>query len=503
MPSPNSLQSSKVDAKFPQTTKIFLAIFAAFLALTSWALSSPLGATPDEDYHLVSIWCGQGERPYLCQSGSKQGEVSVPTALIISANCFAFHPENSANCNLPSSTEFSTTTRSNADGGYPPIFYWTMSLFASTDIYSAVVLMRMFNAILFLTLITVITMLSPKYIRFPVLAGMAISSIPLGMFLIPSVNPSSWAIISASTLWGGLMGYFRADTNKTKWALLITVIVSAIIGSGARSDSAVYACIALVIAVVLSWREIKKDKKLLLPSLAIIPIAFYFYFRSGQSSVASSAAVSDGFNLQLAISNLTEIPSLWVGSLGTWGLGWLDTQMPAIVWVTTIAIFSGFVFAGLNQFDLKKILALSIITFSITAIPLYVLVHDNISVGSGVQPRYVYPLLIMVAGVSLWGANINKEGLSRLQILVAAVGLTVANSLALHTNIRRYVSGTDAGGFNLNHNIEWWWQNSLSPMLIWAIGTASYLVLMLIAVSALWAISAPRKIKDPVYSEFF
>lgn len=498
MPTTNSVQSSKVDAKLPQKTKIFLAIFAAFLALTSWALSSPLGATPDEDYHLVSIWCGQGERPDLCQSGSKQGEVSAPTALIISANCFAFHPENSANCKLPSSTEFSPTTRSNADGGYPPIFYWTMSLFASTDIFSAVVLMRIFNALLFLSLITVITLLSPKYIRFPILAGMAITSIPLGLFLIPSVNPSSWAIISASTLWGGLMGYFRADTTKTKWALFITVTISAFIGSGARSDSAVYACIALVVAGVLSWDEIKKDKKLLLPSLVIIPIALYFYLRSGQSSVASSAAVSHGLNLQLAVSNLTELPSLWVGSLGTWGLGWLDTQMPSIVWVTTIAIFSGFVFVGLNRFDLKKVLALTLLTFSISAIPLYVLVHDNVSVGSGVQPRYVYPLLIMIAGVSLWRANIEKGELSRLQILVAALGLTVANSLALHTNIRRYVSGTDAGGFNLNHNIEWWWQNSPSPMLVWAIGTAAFLLLMLLAVSTLWPISAPRKIKNPV-----
>ena len=486
----------KFEIRFSNRSKILIAIVSSVIALFAWALSSPVGATPDEDYHLVSIWCGQGDRNALCLSGDKPGQVSVPTALVVSANCFAFHPENSAACNLPQSSEFTTTSRSNADSGYPPIFYWTMSLFASSDIYLSVLTMRLFNALLFVALITVTMLLSPRNIRIPVLGGILITAIPLGVFLIPSVNPSSWAIISAATLWGALMSFFRADKKSSKWALFALVIFSTILGAGARSDSAVYSCIALAVAVILSWDVARKHVMALIPALLIIPIAAYFYLRSGQSSLATSAPVSQGFNWQLAISNLTELPGLWVGALGTWGLGWLDTQMPALVWVTTLTIFSGVAFSGLSRFNFLKIFALLLLLFSITVIPLYVLVHDNISVGSGVQPRYVYPLLIMIAGVALWGASSGQAIFSRLQILIVSLGLAIANSLSLHTNIRRYVTGTGEGGFNLNKNIEWWWASSPSPMIVWAIGSAAFLVLMVVLANSLWSYATPSLKKN-------
>ena len=489
-------KENKFEIRFSNRSKLLIAITSALIGLFAWAFSSPLGATPDEDYHLVSIWCGQGERTDLCLPGSKAGQVSVPTALVVSANCFAFHPENSAACNLPQSSEFTTTSRSNADGGYPPIFYWTMSFLASSDIYLSVVAMRILNAVLFIALITATMLLSPRNIRFPVLGGILITAIPLGMFLIPSVNPSSWAIISAATLWGSLISYFRAEKKSRKWTLFAIAIFATLLGAGARSDSAVYSCLALTTAVILSWGEITKNVKALIPSLLIIPIAALFYLRSGQSSLATSAPVSHGLNLQLAISNLTELPGLWVGSFGTWGLGWLDTQMPAIVWVTTLAIFSGVVFVGLGRFNIQKVLVISILVFSITVIPLYVLVHDNISVGSGVQPRYIYPLLIMIAGVTLWGVNTAQVIFSRLQVFIVAISLAIANSLSLHTNIRRYVTGTDAGGFNLNKNVEWWWTNAPSPMLTWVIGSTSFLILMLVLANTIWNFATPSLKKN-------
>lgn len=179
----------KFEIHYSNSSKIFIAITSALIALFAWAISSPVGATPDEDYHLVSIWCGQGERNDLCLSGDKAGQVSAPTALVVSANCFAFHPENSAACNLPQSSEFTTTSRSNADGGYPPIFYWTMSLFATSDIYLSILAMRFFNAFLFVAIITATMLLSPRNIRLPVLGGILITAIPLGVFLHSEREP--------------------------------------------------------------------------------------------------------------------------------------------------------------------------------------------------------------------------------------------------------------------------------------------------------------------------
>jgi hypothetical protein len=464
---------------------VLLSASVFFIALASWALASPVGASPDEDYHLVSIWCGQGERQDICAfSADKPGEVVVPTALVEAANCFAFHPELSANCPIKPTT--TSTSRSNADGGYPPVFYWVMSAFVSSDIVVSVLLMRLFNALLFCALIATSFLTLGRKLRVPMLWGLAITIVPLGMFLIPSVNPSSWALMSASILWVTLTGFFSAASLRQRLALGFFSLFATLIGAGARSDSAVYAGLAALVAVILSWRLIVANKRLLAWPAALIVIAIAFFVAGGQSSVitpnSNEATSIAGGTLNFAIANLALLPQLWVGVLGTWGLGWLDTTMPGIVWVTTISIFSGFVFAGLKNMPRKKTLALSIIFASLVAIPLYILVNDRVMVGAGVQPRYIFPLVILLAGVSLIFLRQGIDTLGRAQVWVAVAGLGIANSLALHTNIRRYVTGVDVNGVNLDASPEWWWSLPVGPMWIWAVGSISGIaILMLLA----------------------
>jgi len=458
----------------------FSIALSAFFGLGAWAFASPIGSSPDEDYHLVSIWCGQGERSELCESGSKGNEVQAPTALIVSANCFAFYAENSSDCNLPPHEEFSPTTRSNLSGGYPPVFYWVMSFLASPNIEFSVILMRLLNATIFVVLLSASVFFSPTKVQKPLIGGIFASIVPLGMFLIPSVNPSSWAVISASIIWASLVGFFYSQSRLKRNALLTISIVATVMGSGARTDAAVYSGIALVVASLLSWEKIKSRPLALLQASSVIPIALFFYLTSGSSSIATPGSIGQGFDYRLAISNLLELPSLWVGALGGWGLGWLDTRMPSIVFVGSVFVFSGVVFYGLLLRKKLKNLALLLLLVAITLIPLYVLVNENITVGSNVQPRYLYPLLIMIAGVSLWGIRAGKNNLNDAQIFVVMIGLSIANSVALHSNIRRYVTGIDVGGYNLDRDVEWWWSASPSPMSIWVLGSLAFLITALL-----------------------
>lgn len=457
----------------------FLALtiaLASLFGLGAWAFASPIGSSPDEDYHLVSIWCGQGERSELCESGSKENEVRAPTALIVSANCFAFNPENSSNCNLPPHEEFSPTTRSNSSGGYPPVFYWVMSFLASPNMEFSVILMRLLNAAIFVFLISVTVFVSPAKVRKPIIGGIFASIVPLGMFLIPSVNPSSWAVVSASITWASLVGFYYSQSNLKRNLLLSISLIATFLGAGARTDAAVYVGIALVVASLLSWNQIRTKPYMLLQASSVLPIALFFYFTSGSSSIATPTSIGQGFDYRLAISNLLELPSLWVGALGGWGLGWLDTRMPSLVFVVSVFVFSGIVFYGLLIRKKLKNLALSLLLVAITLIPLYVLINENLTVGSNVQPRYLYPLLIIMAGVSLWGIRVGKTHLNQAQIFVVAIALSIANSVALHSNIRRYVTGIDVGGYNLDREVEWWWSTAPSPMAIWLIGSLAFLV---------------------------
>ena len=75
-----------------------LALFAA-LTLGSWALASPIGAGPDDDFHLVSTWCAGPAVDELCADGSTPQTREVPRPLL-EAPCFAYDPEESAACQL-------------------------------------------------------------------------------------------------------------------------------------------------------------------------------------------------------------------------------------------------------------------------------------------------------------------------------------------------------------------------------------------------------------------
>ena len=75
---------------------IHLAPVLAFLALSAWAFASPVGAGPDDDYHLISTWCAAGGSPE-CQPGSEPGTRSMDAGFrdII---CYAGKKDVSAEC---------------------------------------------------------------------------------------------------------------------------------------------------------------------------------------------------------------------------------------------------------------------------------------------------------------------------------------------------------------------------------------------------------------------
>lgn len=40
--------------------------------------------------------------------------------------------------------------------------------------------------------------------------------------------------------------------------------------------------------------------------------------------------------------------------------------------------------------------------------------------------------------------------------------------------MRRYITGIDSMGWNLNQDIEWWWPGFISPMAVLFIGSAAF-----------------------------
>ncbi|PWB96056.1 DUF2142 domain-containing protein [Salinibacterium hongtaonis] len=463
----------------------------AVFALAAWALASPPGASPDDDFHLASIWCSAPEAAGHCKTTSNSAQRTLPRDVGVDSMCYVRDTAMSAGClgpdygNMPQDTV--TTNRGNFDGGYPGVFYSTMSLFVGDDISASVVQMRLSNSVIFVGLVTALFALLPLRHRPALLWSSVITMVPLGMYLVPSTNPSSWAIASGTTALLATLGYLET-TGRRRLLLGAFALVAVVIGAGARADAAVYACLAIVAAAVLAFRKERSFFVAFALPVALIMIAAVFYLTSGQGTSAATGGMARGEVAEhkgtLVFLNFLNLPDLWAGMFGGYPLGWFDSPLPAIPQVMPLIAFAAVAFAGLRlYFRGKGLVAVGLVT-ALWAVPTFILLQTGAFVGEYVQPRYIYPLVIMLAAVLLLRTTEKQWVLTRGQLWLVIVALSTANSVALHSSIRRYVTGNDVVSWNLNYSVEWWWNLAISPAATWVGGSLAFL-LGLVGVSLL------------------
>ncbi|MFC4243550.1 DUF2142 domain-containing protein [Gryllotalpicola reticulitermitis] len=486
-----------------------------FVALIAWAASSPIGSSPDEDFHLNSVWCGLGERPGLCEAGPTPNERDTPFVLSHIA-CYSGQLTQTGACQWLWDRTMTPTSRLNVTGIYPPLFYAAMSVFADTDhIVRSVLLMRLVNVLLFLGLGAALYALLPPPRRFTMVMSWVVTIVPLTAFLIAAVNPSSWAIAGCGTAWLAALGFFES-TGRRRVGLAIVTLIATIMAAGSRGDAAIYCVIGVGVAVVIGltrrgrfWRP----RTLWLPIVVLVlgvvgllsaqqsravigatRLALGLGSGTGGASIGSdhvalasvvTAAATPGDNggIGLLFRNAIQLPYLWTGALGSGPLGWLDTPMPALVAAVGTFAFGAIVFLGLRHLDWRKTTAIVALAVLLIVIPLYELQIAGRLVGNSVQPRYLLPLLIVLAGVATLPVAGKTLSLTPLQRNVLIVCIAVSNCAALYANMARYVHIETAQTFDLNHFIAWWWGALIpSPMAVWAIGSLAFAAALAIAV---------------------
>jgi len=205
--------------------------------------------------------------------------------------------------------------------------------------------------------------------------------------------------------------------------------------------------------------------------------------------------------------NFIEIPALWMGVFGGWpfgALGWLDTPMPQLVGFLSfgafIALF-GIAVTGSSW----RVRAMTVVMIAMLWVyPLFILQQSDELVGLVFQSRYALPLVPVLLGIALLRpaghGGILPNPTHRLWIVGA---LSIANAVALHHNIRRYVTGLDSFGYNLN-NAEWWWfglrDSWLTPMTVWTLGSLAFFGFVYVVV--MWGVDRVTKTEEvtPVHS---
>lgn len=467
----------------PSKFKLFtlLGFVGLLIGLSAWALASPVGSSPDDDFHLVSSWCGAGPKTGLCESTSTFDKRLVPSGLI-NANCYAFRVDTSGACqgDINSSTELILTDRGSFDSNYPPLFYMAQSIFATNNITTSALSMRFLNIFVFLIGAICLFVFSPKQIKSALFWTLATTMIPLGWFLIASNNPSSWALTGILTAFFALHGTLRGE-RMTSFFFSILYFAGVLISAGARGDAGIYLSVVSASAIIL-WMPSRK-LRLLVPAAGSI-IGLVFFLSTKQANVASTGLASIAIDVagrtqfDVLINNLIKVPALWLGAFGFWPLGWLDTYLPAAVWVITGLIFVLCVFLSFRYLNRKQVW-LSIGLFGILyVLPIYVLQQGLNFVGEQVQPRYLLPLIVLLAAIMFNNTRMELGPfIQRKQLNVSIVALlAVANSLALLSNLNRYVNATGNWKLPLLHESSWWWNDlALTPIVIWGIGSTGFL----------------------------
>ena len=467
------------------------------VALVSWALSSPVGSSPDDDFHLASIWC-QGERPGVCERTGDDAERRIPGDVAASV-CYAFAPEESAACQEDDLDSLAgeplvTSDRGNFAHLYPPVFYAAMGLFAGDSLIDGVLVMRVVNALLYVGLLTAVVVAVPSWLRPPAVLGAVVTAVPFGVFLVPSTNPSSWALLSAATFWVSLLG-LAFSRGRRAAVLGALVLVSAVVGAGARADSLFFLVMAALAVGALVLRR-RGARWWVYPALvAALVVAALFFSTATQGEQAASGLPNDGAPprtlRELLLLNVTNAPALWAGMFGQWGLGWLDTAMPGGTWVLAGAAVAAVVMVGLGSVDARKLVAVAGAGVALWLVPVVLLVQTNALVGEHVQPRYLLPIAVLMVGLATLPTLRGAPRFTVTQVAVVAGGLAVANTLALHAQIRRYVTGTDHVAVSLGFKAEWWWDGLPGPDATWVVGSVSFAA-GLAALAVLWLADRDR-----------
>lgn len=471
-------------------------VLVAALLVTGigWVLSSPVAGSPDDDYHLGSIWCPGPTDSSGCQTRENKGEIEilVPETISDRSPCFSFHTDRSAACSRSLSDDRLTYSTRYDAGNYPGGYYRFHHLFVGPDVTRSVMIMRMVNLAIAITVLGALGLALPVRLRAGFLLAVTLAWMPMGVYFIASNNPSSWALTGVLAYAVGLYASVRA-AGRRRWLLLALALVGALLCWTARGDSAFFVfVVSVAVFIGVRWK-----REMLVQTVAAgvaSLVGVWIMSGTGQAGALSAKVMDVPWHTALVL-NLTALPEYLAGFWGRrWGPGWFDVPLDGAATVLALSLAGGGLLLGARRMSWRKGLSILVMVGAIAGIPLVLSMQSGFTRVYQYQPRYMLPLLAFF--FFLWIVMASRgRWLSTTQV----VGLVVMSSLvqffALYMVLYRYTHGIvsiDHPLFNLNFAIQWWWDLPVSPMTVWMSSSLAY------AVALVTGVALVRRHSDPV-----
>jgi len=358
--------------------------------------------------------------------------------------------------------------------------------------------MRVFNVLLASLLLFFTALCVPSNLRHALLLGWAVGLIPVGIFFIASTNPSSWLISGLGVYWALLLGLVQnqpaSPSVKVLRVLLLLVAIAMILL--ARRDGGLYLMVITLTAFIMSASVRTRLSKLRIGiPLALALIGAVAMFRIWGSTFFASArfpgAQTATDQPNPFVKTLIETPSYFVALFGgqeprfvirgsgvsqgvegytptgfTYGLGWTDFSLPSAVGITAFSAFLVAVTVGFNWSSKRKAIAFSTLLAFIPLQALAVRSAYEFRDVALLQPRYMVPVLIPLAGIALLSYGKTPRIFNWFQASVIVSCVSVAGSLAWLATAGRYAIGPDGAFTNFGQSPDWWWSTGPSRLVL-------------------------------------
>jgi hypothetical protein len=440
---------------------------------------------------------------------------------ILGAGCLSEFIENS-----PYNDTLTTATYFSLDSYYSPAYFKVARTFVGLDVEDSVLSIRLFNVVLASLFFLWALAVSTPPIKRALALSWGLAIIPVGIFFIASINPSSWMILSVGTYWAFLATALSPRiSSKRRSAAWLGALATSLVALGSRTDAVLYLSIATAAILVLQWRAIARhlNKTAIFILIALSTLIgvlgvriFTNRFPTLNLSWGSDIA-TDG--LPVPLKTISEMPVFFFGLFGgqgffsdirtarenfpdirisgfLYGLGWMEFNLPSFIGLFGATSALVVIFLMLRNLSASKALAVFLLIFSSASVILVLRATVDFRNSSQVQPRYFFPLLIAGLGIVLVARIKKKPLLSNAQGWFLVIVLTVSGSVAWLATATRYAVGPYATLTDFGQPYEWWWH--IGPgRLGWFIFTIAVTGLWLFATVFLWGRVSRRALESP------
>lgn len=452
-----------------------LAAALFFTVLTCWSFAAPIGAGGDSDYHISSIWCGQGERQGLCEDRGNYEigyQARVPFMFqMCNGRPIEFFP-GCAEIDAQPAMQFLRTATPDKVNAY----YKAMSYVVSEDTHQSILKIRAINAFIASLVLFALLVVCKGKVRSAVVASWMVGLVPLGVQFFSNVNPRGWSYLAVFSSWAFLASALEGGKRSKQSVIAYTLsAVTALLAFTTRIDGSlfvIFSCAIVVIAHILKSLSLTK-KTIIFSTISFLTIAIMIRYVTQLSTVfsfqlQSSVSGSRFFFMQL-VHGPEFIAQAWGYNVGQQGNG------PGIIGIIGLSVFAITLAFSLIKGNLIQILGVVVIAiFTISA-----QMRGSILIGELIPASgdYVMALTVFLLGFSIWQSTTKPEFHTSPGGRITIISLLAfSHAIALYSYMEFYVKrGFEIGTFKtVSLEQQWWWQTDISPNFVYWIGSIAF-----------------------------